>query len=527
MYTRCPKCSTCFRVTDRHLAIANGKVRCGQCQHVFNARQHAIDEPQQAATAVSTPVTRQAKAEVKTETRATVEAGSKENILTAKKVSPAPSITEATPTQEPVEVKPQQNQNKPAEQDKTIGITTEFNSDETMISDLSALKTEDITEIDLDTPSETIQEEFIEEDDDDIFDDSFEDELFDNEELNAAIEELTQANNLAAGKNTVIPAADLKPSHPETNSENIFSTDAYDATSASSVADIFNEMEGQLSLDIDVTESDKKNDFEDEFDFFIEEEEATDVKAQTPESEEKSVEEQFIDELDLTGNVTTESEIDPDELFDEIDLSDFEDDDVTGTLPDEDLSNGDDSHFAHSENNTVPFQLRNDLEKLQAPVRHKLHPLLMIFVILLLLCVSFAQLAFFRAHEVVKIIPASRPLLEVFCGKVHCVYSGPRDIKKIKLLNRDVRQHPKEKNALLITATMINQANFAQPYPDIHIRLSDISGNVVAERIFSAKTYMGKLSNPFLLMKAKTPVHLNFEVVDPGKDAVNFEFTFQ
>ena len=44
MYTRCPKCETCFRVTDRHLAIAKGKVRCGKCQLVFNAIEHAIDD---------------------------------------------------------------------------------------------------------------------------------------------------------------------------------------------------------------------------------------------------------------------------------------------------------------------------------------------------------------------------------------------------------------------------------------------------------------------------------------------------
>ena len=44
MYPRCPPCSTCFRVTDRHLAIAHGKVRCGQCQLVFNAPEHAIDD---------------------------------------------------------------------------------------------------------------------------------------------------------------------------------------------------------------------------------------------------------------------------------------------------------------------------------------------------------------------------------------------------------------------------------------------------------------------------------------------------
>ena len=62
--------------------------------------------------------------------------------------------------------------------------------------------------------------------------------------------------------------------------------------------------------------------------------------------------------------------------------------------------------------------------------------------------------------------------------------------------------------------------------PNIKIRLSDISGNIIAERIFNAKTYLKKMSNPFLLMKPKIPVHINFEVVDPGKDAVNFEFNF-
>ena len=35
--TRCPKCSTAFRVTNDVLKMANGKVRCGQCFHIFVA----------------------------------------------------------------------------------------------------------------------------------------------------------------------------------------------------------------------------------------------------------------------------------------------------------------------------------------------------------------------------------------------------------------------------------------------------------------------------------------------------------
>ncbi|WP_410499247.1 DUF3426 domain-containing protein [Chitinibacter sp. S2-10] len=44
--TRCPNCSTSFRVTDEQLAAHQGKVRCGRCAFIFNAR----DFLQQAST---------------------------------------------------------------------------------------------------------------------------------------------------------------------------------------------------------------------------------------------------------------------------------------------------------------------------------------------------------------------------------------------------------------------------------------------------------------------------------------------
>jgi predicted Zn finger-like uncharacterized protein len=43
METRCPQCHTVFRVAEEQLAIADGKVRCGECSHVFNARDNVID----------------------------------------------------------------------------------------------------------------------------------------------------------------------------------------------------------------------------------------------------------------------------------------------------------------------------------------------------------------------------------------------------------------------------------------------------------------------------------------------------
>ncbi len=529
MYTRCPTCSTCFRVTDRHLAIAKGKVRCGQCQLVFNAPENAIDD---------LPV----------------------NPVTAKTSNkPAPPVTTGTPKTEVIKpLTPSQDYIiAPTAKDKrktTLKSTEEkkpqapvfkktpakkpvYDADATMIADINDVDKSDINIIDPGAAPATSAIHDISDEDDDLFDDSF--------DLNAAIDELNQAaedeNKLDEEDIIVIEEeSTTKKSEKylpaENNSDDVFNTDAYDATNASSVSDILNEMEGQLSLDIAKPED--EDDVNDEFEFIVldDEDETNDetLKKHFDINEfgfdDTSEDDEFDGNTAENDNIE-ENIINEDKLFDQVDLSDFQDSDIGESIVLEDplLESSQKINIGqHSvdDENDIPFQLRNDLERLQAPSQRRLHPLIGVSFFITLLVLSFSQLAYFRAHELVNLVPSSRPLLEAFCESVGCHYSGPRDTKQIKLLSRDVRLHPKEKNALLISAAMINNAYFAQPYPDIHIRLSDISGNVVAERIFNAKTYMGKLSNPFLLMKSKTPVHINFEVVDPGKDAINFEFTF-
>lgn len=40
--TRCPNCATAFRVTDAQLTTHQGRVRCGRCALVFNARENLL-----------------------------------------------------------------------------------------------------------------------------------------------------------------------------------------------------------------------------------------------------------------------------------------------------------------------------------------------------------------------------------------------------------------------------------------------------------------------------------------------------
>lgn len=45
MLTRCPTCQTTFRITPEQLQARSGRVRCGQCQHIFDAREHLEADP--------------------------------------------------------------------------------------------------------------------------------------------------------------------------------------------------------------------------------------------------------------------------------------------------------------------------------------------------------------------------------------------------------------------------------------------------------------------------------------------------
>ena len=44
MNTQCPKCKTIFHVTPEILAVKEGLVRCGDCENVFNATWHFLDD---------------------------------------------------------------------------------------------------------------------------------------------------------------------------------------------------------------------------------------------------------------------------------------------------------------------------------------------------------------------------------------------------------------------------------------------------------------------------------------------------
>ena len=56
MFTRCPSCRAAFSITDQQLAIASGMVRCGVCEHVFDARLYLFQQAEEKSEQVDIPL---------------------------------------------------------------------------------------------------------------------------------------------------------------------------------------------------------------------------------------------------------------------------------------------------------------------------------------------------------------------------------------------------------------------------------------------------------------------------------------
>jgi predicted Zn finger-like uncharacterized protein len=120
-----------------------------------------------------------------------------------------------------------------------------------------------------------------------------------------------------------------------------------------------------------------------------------------------------------------------------------------------------------------------------------------------------------------------RTWLEPVCATLGCRLPLQRSASLLELSSRDIRPHPSVPDALIISATLRNDAKFAQAFPTVAISLSDLDENRVAMRRFAPREY---LNDPHAVDTGLAPgasTALVFEVADPGDDAVAFEFRFE
>lgn len=100
------------------------------------------------------------------------------------------------------------------------------------------------------------------------------------------------------------------------------------------------------------------------------------------------------------------------------------------------------------------------------------------------------------------------------------------DLNAFALLHHELVTNPRRSGALHLSGVLSNDADFAQPWPTLELRLEDRFGEVVAARRLQPDEYLRNPPDDEALMPAHARRAIEVEFLDPGHDAVGFRIDF-
>jgi predicted Zn finger-like uncharacterized protein len=490
MYTQCPKCLTYFQVTADHLKVAQGNVRCGQCSNVFSALGNLSEKPPQGASNTSPantsrqtkPTPSPAKRPASAENSAQSKLNSAIAAIQALNQSSQKILSQSRKNYVTQLQRQAQAKRKYTNLDARASTAPDLNREDLDSEAVSALAN-DLHEtsdpnIDFDQALAAIDEIEI----DVNKDNGTENEehpiqygLDDDEDITPSFDGSHLVEDYAIEDSFVTedsqntqPAAPFKASSTRKSDENELD---------------FSELDLPVDEPPETTTSRQQNKLDKQTKTQAKPKAQPKVNAtkQAKPKESRPTKVDSVPDMIIENNIPTLA---------------------------------------------IPKQLLEDFQEEQHI--HPAHYRSMItwgLGSLMLMFVFLGQTIYFKHNELGQ-ISQLRPWIEYFCKHASCELSLQMDIGQIELLGQDIRSHPKSKKALLVSATIINNAPFSQPYPGLQLNFSDMNGEKVAMRNFLPKDYLPSNINAAKGMESNIPIQLELEIVDPGTSAVNFEFDF-
>ena len=524
-YTRCPQCKTAFKVNEKMLSMAHGKVRCGACLEVFQANEHFLQprakelQSSPATPAESTTADSEPPAKVKTETTQSVNVDTKINV--------DPEITETGVSDPAADISNiHQDQTTLGEfdtpEDDDLGLSTEQASLD--LAQMEPLKASD------------------------DFDDSA--MLDDESEQNLTAESPGTHESASIGINT--DESDDNFANPDIDEQDLddFDIGSSDIGGSELEGSDFSEDFEDPQISFDDSETDLAiegtlDSQEPAADSMVAERTTEEQALDDPSSVEQKVEEQGIsidaeslsdtlehEESDWSNEDEDWSNEEEDWSAEEIGASlEQEADSFEPSLNSDDIAMAEPQELELLADNLVDQINDTDtepdpLEEFEGRVEKKKTSLRTIVIgATALILVVFLSYNFWSNRQSLAWDETWGGLTKGICSVLPCDLKPRRDVAKIRLRQRIVTPSENKENHLDVKILLTNEASFAQPYPTITIKFSNSLGDQVATKKFSVAEYFPEKHGQ--MMPAGTEVHIAFETELPHPDALGFEFRFE
>lgn len=162
----------------------------------------------------------------------------------------------------------------------------------------------------------------------------------------------------------------------------------------------------------------------------------------------------------------------------------------------------------------------NQKQQQQYPIQSS-YTWLWLSAAIVMLLVMILQISYFK-FDTWSRHPDYRPVYGAVCELVGCKLPAIQDVKQMTTQHFMVRPHPEVKGALSIDTLLLNSAQYQQPFPDLMLVFTGLEDQVIASRRFKPQEYLaGELAGA-TFMPPKVPVHIAFEIINPGAEAVSY-----
>ncbi|MGB4812901.1 MAG: DUF3426 domain-containing protein [Methylophilaceae bacterium] len=117
------------------------------------------------------------------------------------------------------------------------------------------------------------------------------------------------------------------------------------------------------------------------------------------------------------------------------------------------------------------------------------------FLAPLFLIAAIAQTIYFMRGEISAYFPSTKPLLQQACEKIECSINLPKKIDYIVIDDSEMQEDSERQGLIRLSSLLINQASFAQAYPNLELTLTDADNKPKLRRTFKPKDYLPAKTN--------------------------------
>ncbi|MDX1587551.1 MAG: DUF3426 domain-containing protein [Oleiphilaceae bacterium] len=469
-HTRCPQCKTRFRVTEEQITVAAGKVRCGQCRTIFNARAHLLSNPPPSFS--DSPAPRQDKAtrtpEPETKPDSRPGAPEPDSFLSARR-SPEPEDDDELIFQDDPEEDATEGHYAGRQQDQQSEYSSSFLS----------LDEEDLSNWADDRHSDTAPPPVDESWAESLLADDDQDERREGAESRRG----PDSRGLATGDPDQRRPADGKPVDRDRDAGKDDTQEADSPPSGSDPTPV-DEEDWEAMIDWDSLDN------------------LPEIPDPTAQLQHTALRKPASEPASQPGPTA--------EKRPSLSLQALQDDDSAPR--------------AHREAGTDWRQLRAEPIAASPVERSPSRYRWWWRALAVLLALALAAQTLWLQREALAMNESLRPLYVQGCQWLGCEL--PTLVDRNQLVARDliVRNHPDESGALLVEAQLHNRASFPQPLPAVALSFSNLNGDIVAQRVFRPSQYLAVEPPGEIAANRALPIRLSLK--DPGREAISYRIDF-